>query len=144
MNFGGDWSVEAAQTPMLGVAHLTELAEWSEAVITDAEEKTTSKGGKYACITFKLTDAKLSMRMNYFRPQDILPLLNVLNLQKLENKDQVVGKKLSLKFDEEEGEFTRKDGTVGTKSYVRIAQYAAKKPVTGSTVIGEDIDEVPF
>ena len=135
MTFGGDWSVEAAQTPMLSPAHLSELAEWSEAIITDAEEKTTSRGSKYASITFKLVDTKLSLRMNYFRASDILPLLNVLSLQRLENKDQIVGKKLSLKFDEE-----HKD----EKTYIRIAQYALKKPVTGSQVIGEDIDEVPF
>ena len=133
-SFSGEmWSVEAAQTPMLTAAHLNELAEWSEVEVLDAEEKTTAKGGKYAHITFRLTESKLTLRMNYFRAVDILPFLKIMGLTKLKDSSQVVGKKLCLKFREEV-----KEG----KAYVRIDQYAGRQPeATGAQ---QTIDEVPF
>lgn len=136
-SFSGDiWSVEAAQTPMITPAHLNELAEWSEAEVTNAEEKTTAKGGKYASVSFRLIESKLAIRMNYFRPWDILPFLKILGLERLENSDQVVGKKMSLKFEVEK---------VDDKNYVRIAQYAVKGKAADSTPVKQQhIDEVPF
>ena len=106
----------------LTVFKLNELPEWSSVEIGDIDERETEAEANrrhYLSIVFNdVGEDGWYHRQMYFNKSDLKPLLELFAIDRLEDTDQLVGKRLLLKFCREPGR-----GKYVGKEFVSIEDY---------------------
>lgn len=107
VSFSGEYDmslvVPADDDNLLRAEEIRSYPTWVEVVIVDVFERETGGGRKYLTVRYEFASRERVHRQAYFHKSGLKGLLDLFSIVKLENSDQLVGRKLWLKFASEPG-----------------------------------------
>lgn len=124
------------QRPYLGVEELSKLPRWNEVIVNFVAEPKTRTGSYYTLVTYFATHDKWQTKIGYFTDGDMYPIAQLFDMEKVDDTDQLLGKKFYVSFGV-------KDGNDG-KQYVEITDYTLDPRQTLTDVTQDTMDTTPF